>query len=414
MGNIWRIGVIGAARNFLLSGVTLGLTWCSGVFSLTQITGNTDANLALRFSPGDPTALANRANAEIISQPLRPELWRGLDVLALRSLRAQALNPRALRLLAFVARDEARHLARTNFARLAIKSSRRETGALIFMIDDRVKHDDVVGALKYYDLAMRTSLAARVQLLPVLTNAIEDDEVRKALVPIIKTQPNWIYDFFEYAITNSDNPKTLAKLIEQTGGWPGDPKFDWLTNRLLSQMIAKFQFADFRTHYLTLKNARPFLLTSPVISASSFSDGPGILAWQKLGSSSVGMDYVEEQSRQGAMHLYAGSGDRQVVARKILFLNHGSYKFTATLGSLEVTTGAGLQWSIACLTRDSTLVWSVEQTQLKSNSTLRQTFEIPPNCEAQALDIGVSGGQNQQGAEVLVTSITLSKASGPN
>jgi hypothetical protein len=402
-----RLGIL---KSFFLLGIIFYLITLSLVFSLTQITRKTNFNLALSVTPSDPSALANKATAKIASTPQRPDLWRGAKILALRSLRAQAVNPSALRLLAFTTLGETRNSARNKFARLAIKSSRREAAAHLLMIEDLAKYDDVGGVLRHYDLAMRTSLASRTQLSPLLTNAIEDEQVREALVPTVKARPNWLYDFFDYAITSSNNPKNLATLIEESGGWPDDPKYDRLTNKLLSQMITKYQFASFKRHYLTLKNSRPSLLDSPAISINSLSDRFGILAWQKLGSSSAGMDYVEGQLKKGAMHLYAGSGDRQIVTRKILFLSPGSYDITAAFSSADMSNGASLQWSLACITQAGNVVWSIEKMQLQANSAFRQAFRVPVDCEAQALDIGISGGQSQQGAEIVIESITLSRA----
>lgn len=394
----------------LIISTTLALTLSTAIFSLAQITRAKNFSLALRFSPREPIALANLADSRVLNAAHHPAMWGKAVQPALLSIRGQAINSRALRILAFAIQDNQPASAQRALATLAIRSSRREAAAHIWMIEDRVAHNDVLGALKHYDMAMRSSAEGRSILYPLLINAMEDRDVRRSLVPFLRARPDWLYGFLERAVATSANPSNVASIVEEAGGWPEGGGYNWLANGLLARMVAESQFSSAARHYLTLKRARPSLLVSPDITEDSFSDAHGVMAWQKLGTSSSGVDYVGNRSSEGFMHVYAASGDNQIVARKLLLLKPGTHQMTISFGDSRMPSGAYLKWSLTCLARARPgVVLQSATSPPKTDSRLLLKLGVPGNCEAVALDLEISAGQNQQGAEAVVKSITLSR-----
>jgi hypothetical protein len=393
--------------------LVLGVAAFSAAFSLTQSVRLTNPEVARTIMANDPMALAAAADQIVVKNPTKPALWGDAETLATRSLRAQALNSRALRILSFAWQKKRPQTQLRALATLAIKTSRREAAASIWMIEDRVAQNDIDGALKHYDLALRTSIESRTLLNPLLTAAVEDEAIRTALVPYANRRPDWLLPFLEHAVSSGSNPDTIAKLVEESGGLSLSPRDQSLTAGLLMQLASKSQFSQMKRHYLSLKSAHPALLQSPEISADSFSDRHYGLSWQRPGSGSAGADFRPDGNQKGTVILYASSGERQLVARKFLFLKPGRYTAKITFGASQMASGATLDVSLLCLGQSalrqnpSFSLWQSGALSPAPNTAVQASIDVPASCAAETLDLAIAGGQSQQGAELVITSIAL-------
>jgi hypothetical protein len=93
------------------------------------------------------------------------------------------------------------------------KLSRRELQTQIWAIENAVARNDIPGALRNYDIALRTSRAAPDLLFPVLAAAITEAPVRSALVQTLKGKPVWGPAFVNFASANSD-PHAAVNLFQ--------------------------------------------------------------------------------------------------------------------------------------------------------------------------------------------------------
>jgi hypothetical protein len=400
---------------FLRAILCVLVAWNAWAFSLGQITRIRNPRAALRVVPDEPIAFAVTADG-ILAKSLSDAVLRSRALeLARLSLQAQALNPKALRIISFAATNQVEKPALRRIVLLAIQLSRRETAAHFWMIEDRVSKDDVAGALQYYDLALRSSLESGRLLFPKLVAAIEDAQVLAALVPLIKRNPPWLGSFLETAITTSKNPATVATLIERSGGWPNERAQSTLVNGLLNQLVSNRQFTAAKQHYRSLKSADLRLLRFPELSESSLSGRHGVFDWQAFGTASAGMNKSTESDRTATMALFAGPGDRSLVARKLLYLADGNYKLDVRFGATLMSKDASVTFGITCLrSSESLALWRSAPLSPGSNSHFDATISIPVLCEAQSLDIEMAGSQDQQGADLIVRSFALSPTQKPS
>lgn len=103
--------------------------------------------------------------------------------------------------------------ARRLFA-YAEKLSRRDLPTQLWAIEDAVGRGDVQGALRHYDIALRTSRNAPVLLYPILASAIADPSVRGALLRTLAAQPEWGESFVNYVASNGADIQATAILFD--------------------------------------------------------------------------------------------------------------------------------------------------------------------------------------------------------
>jgi hypothetical protein len=393
--------------------LSIGLTalaWYSAVFVIGQVTRKAQPEAALDVQTNDPIALAIAADRLLLESLKKPELKTSVRELASKSLRSQALNSKALRVLSFVISDRGGQLPLNPVLQVATRVSRREVGVHFLMIEDSVSKNDVRGALKYYDLALKTSSESWPVLFPKLIGALDEGEVRAGLAPFVRSRPVWLQAFLAQAIRTSADPTTVAKLITSSGGWPEGPVYHDLGYSLIRQLVEKRQMVAAKQHYLSMKAADPGLLSSPDFVPNSLSERYGILSWQSIGTSSAGMTSTNGDQRARGVTLFAGAGDKAVVGRKLLFLGVGTHSLNVRFGDSEVPPGANVTFGMTCLSpTQTTPIWKSDNIRPESQASFSSSIRIPALCDAQNLDIEISGGLEQQATEIEIRSILVKR-----
>jgi hypothetical protein len=397
----------------LIIAVGIALAVAAAIVSVVQVTRVNAPDVTLSIFPNDPIASVAKIDRQPFQALTDPARQRAIQLTATRSIVAQALNPSALRMLAFSSVNHGQVRAARQLALVASKVSRRELGAHVFLIEDYVARDDVQGALRHYDLALRSSSGSRAILTPVLIRAMEDEQINAALSQYVKKQPDWLYPFLQQAIVESRDPSTVARLVERSGGWPSATVFQNLQSVLLTELAAKGQYASVKRHYLLSNNGDPTLLNSPAITEKSVSKQQGALAWVSTGSAVSGFEVVAEPGHPVALLFFAGSGARETVSRKLLFVSPGTHRLSVEFGRVVLSSGSGFKWSATCLDVNSgETIWQSEVLRPKADDLFTATFNVPANCHTQALEVEMIGGDGQTGTEVVVKSVTLSNVSG--
>lgn len=159
--------------------------------------GRIGANLSAKlFAPA--ASAADRARAEVIARKALQRDPTAVDAVTTLGLSAQlrGRTASAKRLLAY-----------------SQALSRRDLRTQLWAIEDAVGRGDVTGALRNYDIALRTSRAASDLLFPVLASAIAEPSVRVGLVRTLAARPLWAGNFTDYVAVSGPNPKTTAALF---------------------------------------------------------------------------------------------------------------------------------------------------------------------------------------------------------
>jgi hypothetical protein len=352
----------------------------------------------------DPVALSVRGKKAAIDASAKPaDVSRSVS-LAQSSLRLQALNPAALALIGIghAAKGDSQGIS---LIQLSTLTSRRELLAHIANIEDRASNDDAAGALRSYDLALRTSSDASGVLFPILANAVSDPGIRSELVPYIRRQAPWSLAFAGFVVSQPQNIRYFGETVLQAGGLGKmDDKLTF-TNMLVGGLIDKGEFQVARQIFVLANQKSKDTLQSVALNEVNFKSRYGRFAWVLNESP----EYGGTRTGDGKLDLYARANMRGEAARKTLFLDTGMYRLsvgaTAQFGQKQPV----IQFLVLCAkgTVLSQLFASAEQSPISKGRDVEWQFEIPAGCDAQILQIFAVGADQQEGSEASISSIEL-------
>lgn len=393
---------LGKGRIIAIMGIAAVAAAFTGALAFAGIARSVNPALALKFVPSESLALASLAEQLLASQPRepRPDVKR----LAMASLRQQSLNPKALRVLGYVATAEMQEKRARSLIQLAESQSRRDSGAQLWLIEDAVQRDALKQVLSHYDTVLRTHPSIYTTLFPILTQGISDPDIRTALIPYIKTDGSWAPQLIVHAIANSSDLPALVDLLVRSGGVRNAEEGKAENLLLLQRLTTEQQFADAQRLYLGVRGNTNARLVSASFYPSDVAGSSDPMEWQTRSGSDAGAGFVETGGARPALSIFANAATVATVATKLLYLRPGNYDFAAKLSKFEAGDGAQIRWQLRCPSLSTEQpAWSL----VAADRAVTGALSISQECAVQYLDIVVSGGSGANGADITIDSISL-------
>ena len=147
--------------------ITPLLLWQIVLTTTANVLREKTPEMALNLAPTDAGALAKRNDFSLVRDKASGQ-WRVSTSDAMKSLRSEGLNPRAVRQLAFVFENDGNEAKSFALMALAERMSRRDIGTQLWLAQHRAYQNDVKGALRHIDIGLRTTPESRVMLFPLL------------------------------------------------------------------------------------------------------------------------------------------------------------------------------------------------------------------------------------------------------
>ncbi len=187
-----------------LAAVALLLGYVSTMQTLGFVSLKVDPERAHGMAPGDGR-IAGVLAQRIAASDASPAERQRADRMARQALADEPLAVTAITALALnkqLAGDTAS--ARRLFLR-SDAMSRRDLGTRLWLIEDAVARGNVTGAMRHYDIALRTEKGAADLLFPILSNAISDPAIAAALRRTLAAKPSWGDAFvFQLGVAEAD------------------------------------------------------------------------------------------------------------------------------------------------------------------------------------------------------------------
>lgn len=393
---------IGIWRALILAAAGLTGAWFAMALAISGVARTHNPDTALKFVPGEATALAALADRQLAADPQKPA--DQVRTTAIEALRQQALNPRALRVLGYYFTAKRQERLAGDYIRLAAGQSRREVTTQLWLIEDSVQKNDLDQALVHYDIALRTKSGTYVLLFPILLSALDDPAIRTALKPYVHSDRSWVQSFLTHANANSNNLPALVDLIVESGGF-GVPDVARAQNlELLARLVAEKRFADARRLYLHMPGAKPAQLVDAGFQATDRDGSFGPMGWQASINPESGSSFAKGDGERTLLTVYANPATTATVATRILYLQPGQYDFAAKLSALDAGERGSIRWQVRCPNLDSERpVWTLDS----ASTAVRASLTLPAGCPVQFIDIVPSGGAGQAGLEATVNEVSL-------
>lgn len=386
-----RVPVLLLAAAFFVAGIAAAIDSAAAVvFRLNPVLAE-----RLALNPGEALAAqADRALAISVEQKRSDS--RAIVNLAREALQHSPILPNALRDIGFVvAAKDAEQGRRLMLA--AVAQSRRETFALLWLIEDGARHNRPADALRWFDFALRTKSETRQLLFPTLAKALADPAFRGEFVSIARRNPEWLAPFYQMAIDQPGGAETIARTLIATGRFPDRPEFRLIEAGLLKNLVAQQEFELAREAYPLTHDHNQQLPISAALNAVSVDPAQGGMGWQIDESGVATSSGFVTIDRKPSLSVVAFAGRRGLAASKLLFLAPGFYRLAFSLAPGTNATTEPV-WEIVC---------AHSQGSLPIGGTGRnRTIEIPSACPAQMLRLLAAGAETGDG-EFTVQSIEL-------
>jgi len=278
--------------------------------------------MALAWQGNNALAKAQIASGLVEQSQLSPDDLGRAESLARSSLQRQALNPVALRVLAFANIHRGDEQRANQLLVLAERFSRRDALTQILLIEARVSANDIAGALQHYDRALRVSRSSAQTLLPVLTSATGDPAVRERLRPMLARRPQWLPLFMdELGRQKQIAPNILLDLAYAIGLQPSSEQDVSLVQQMVGHMIRRGGYTAARTLLGADKRRHNQVRNGGFEHSNVFP--PFDWSFPNLGGWTASPGHVLDQGTQLELRAnYAAGG---IIAQQLLMLTPGRY-----------------------------------------------------------------------------------------
>ena len=250
-----------------------------------------------------------------------------------------------------------------------------------YKLADAVARGDVPGALRHYDIALRTSRPATDLLYPVLGSAISDPVVRAALVRTLAARPAWQDDFIGFVSVNGTDPVATAALFAALRA-RGHRISDQATAAVTTALVRR-GFVDAAWRYyasvrggVDRRHSRDPDFRASLAEATPFD-------WMPVSDDGPSAS-LQAGETGGILDFSAPSGVGGIVLRQQQLLPPGTYRLTGRSTGMEPSEKALPYWVLQCSGGEE-----LGRVPIAAQGGFAGTFVVPASCAMQMLSLVV-------------------------
>lgn len=371
-----------AGRVALACGAAV-LGYHSVVFSVAQVAAGTAPTLADRLASYDGRLLAVHAGA-LITPGASVAARAEAEALARGALHLDPTAVVAAATLGLAAATQGKATEARRFLAYAQMLSRRNAQIQLWSIEDAVTRDDVAGALRWYDVALRTNPSLGDVLYPVLAQAARDPAIRSELVRTLVGKPIWADSYINYAVQQRDDPRSTALLfleLRKRGVAVSESARAAVVNALLESGHADEAWRYYATLRLGAdrRRARDPRFTVTPATASLFD-------WLPINDGNVSAS-IQRARDGGAFEFSAPATIGGAVLQQVELLPPGMYHLTGHSNGIAQETGALPYWALSCRSDGRELGRVTLPNSSQADGMFAGLLTVPSNCSVQALTL---------------------------
>ena len=344
---VWALTALLAAA-VLQSGIS-----AYGRFDLPDVT--------LGVSPGDARALAITGERLLLTPGVDPD-WAQISRLSAEALRRDATLGAPFRMLGFAADARGDTKQAERLVALGSARSRRDLVANLWLINRAVARDDVAGALGHFDTALRTSDVAPQILFPILSNAMTEPVLARALAARLRHAP-WRKAFLTFAIDKGPSSPGLVNLTRAIA-LEGNPLDRADVQRLYNRLTGERRY-----DLLLALRPRDWSVGDPAFQRS---DEVTPFAWSVTDRAQA----TTTRLARGGLRIVPAVQATEIV-RRLVLLAPGNYRLSTRASGI---VGNGIGWTLQCADRAFTIA-----TLAVHEGADAAPVSVPADCRAQWL-----------------------------
>jgi hypothetical protein len=374
-----------SARQWALRRAVAAAVAVAGCFtvahSLAQVLAEDDPALAHRLAPWDGRITAALA-ASLTGAERGDAERRRSDDLARRALRQDATAVLAASTLGINAQLRGDTAAARKMFSYAERLSRRDLQTQLWMIEDAVGRGDITGALRHYDIALRTKKQSWDLLFPILENASAGPEVRAALVKTLAGKPLWAQPFIDHVAAKPSDPKASSALLLDLSR-AGVSASDGAHARIIDALIGGGFAAEAWRHYAAIRpGADPRKSRDPGFTATS--EPPAAFDWVPAVRSGVTTS-IERNGGRGMFDFFVQASAGGPLLMQAQALPPGTYRLDGHSTGIEQPARSLPFWTLVCRADRRELGRITVPNSGEASGSFSGRFAVPANCPVQDL-----------------------------
>ena len=260
------------------------------------------------------------------------------------------------------------------------------------------------------DITLRLNDEARRYILPELAALIGTAQGRRALAPVLASEPGWREDFYRAAtsrkIASGDALALLNMLETLKKGANLSPE----RSLYLQALVQEGEYAKARTIWLkSLPRSEQAKAALVFDGGFTGSPAPAPFNWSLHDSAAGRAEIASPRDGTRSLDVYYFGGSTTVLAEQTLALPAGRYRLSIQARSDSGVDSADLYWAVNCLTDGKNLVKSRLQSLGPAFSSRTAGFEVPAGCKGQRLFLAAEPGDVASTVSAQIRGLEISR-----
>lgn len=398
-------------RLAIISVCALAATWLTVAVGVAGTQRVLRPDLALAIMPMDAGARVRSAELMLVQAASQPGAARTAAIRAAGQAAREALKREpgmvaAWRLLAADIGLRGQPQLAIRLFYWAERLSRRDRPTQLALIQERVAHDDIPGALRHYDIALRTHLDSPDLLFPILVGATSQAQIIRPLATVLARNPPWRTNFLWALVGSAPSDENLVRLFELIAR--RDAPFDRpLAQALVQRLVSRGKFAEAGRALRLISGTGP---TQAGLRNGGFEGTNEVppFDWQLEEGSDLRAEQGAIDNREGqVLRLHAAGGRVGPVARQLLTLPPGQYSLSAVAGPAPGAAPAELSWTVTCARAGVAPLHIYPVPPAGGPAAHRTGFQVPASCPSQWLSLVIRAGDGD--GESWVDNVVISR-----
>lgn len=285
--------------------------------------------------------------------------------------------------------------------------SRRNVPTQLWSIEDAVARNDVPGALRWYDIALRTKPELIDVLYPVLAQASRDPAIRTALAHTLAGKPAWSDSYVGYAAGQKDDPHSTAALfvaLRARGvAIPASAQAS-----VVNVMLDAGNVDQAWRYYTAIRPGATRARTrDPRFTA--LLETPSLLDWVPVNDGNVSTS-IQRTRDGGAFEFSAPASIGGAVLQQVQLLPAGTYRLSGHSDGIAQDARALPYWTLTCRADGRELGRVAVPNSAQAGGNFAGTLTVPANCPVQTLTLFAQASDAIGGTSGQIDRVVLAPA----
>lgn len=284
--------------------------------------------------------------------------------------------------------------------------SRRNLNVQLWFVEDAVRRGDVAGALRNYDIALRTSTRAPDLMFPVLAAAIAEPQVRGEMVRTLRGRPAWSNAFTEYLANDGLDPRPAASLFLRLHDL-GLPVLPSSQAKVIAALVNGKLTQEAWTYYAAIRPGTDRRRSrDPRFSADLAQ--PTLFDWTPVNDAGITTS-LGRAADGGVFDFSAPATIGGLLLSQMQMLPSGAYSLRGRSTGIDQPGDALPFWQLTC--QDGRELGRVNVTNsARGTSPFTGIFVVPADCPVQTLSLMARPSESTGGLAGQIGLVQLSPA----